>query len=118
MSKYFAGIEPLEKGYDVISIQPQFGKLTKISSSVTTIKGDIKLEAEKYDDYIYMKIDVPSKTRVAVPKISENSEISVNGKNIYKNGKEKDNKIAQYDSEDEEYIYFYVESGQYEFEAK
>lgn len=47
LSQYFAGIEPLEAGYDLISIKPQFGKLSEIKSQVTTIKGDIKLEAQK-----------------------------------------------------------------------
>jgi len=118
MSKYFAGIEPLEEGYDVISIKPQFGKLNKISANTTTVKGDIKLDAEKSEEGIKLKIEVPSKTKVAVPKISENSEIIINEKLAYKDNKAKRNKIAEYNSEDENYIYFYVESGNYEIEVK
>lgn len=118
MSKYFAGIEPLEKGYDVISIKPQFGNLTSLSANVTTIKGDIKLEAEKTEECIKMKIEVPSKTRVAIPQISENCEININGKKVYKDGKEKNGKNIKYDSKDEDYIYFYVDSGTYEIECK
>lgn len=118
MSQYFAGIEPLEAGYDVISIKPQFGKLTKINSQVTTVKGDINLEAQKQEDTISIKIKVPSKTRVAVPKISENSKVVLNDKTIYEAGKYQKNKNVQYDSEDEQYIYFYVESGEYEFRCE
>ena len=118
MSKYFAGIKPLESGYETILIKPQFGNLTKISSKVTTVKGDISLYANKSDDKITLKIQVPSKTRVAVSKISDEAVITVNDKVIYEEGKEKENKIATFDSEDDKYIYFYVESGEYEFISK
>lgn len=118
LSKYFAGIEPLQQGYEVISIKPRFGKLTKLESEVSTIKGNIMLQAEKEEDCTTMKIKVPSKTRVAIPRVSKNSEIRVNRRVIYKNGKERKNKKAEYDVQDEEYIYFYVEAGEYEFKSK
>ncbi len=117
LSQYFAGIEPLEAGYNVISIKPQFGKLSKIKSQVTTIKGDIKLEAQRKENAISIKMEVPAKTRIAVPKISEKSNIMLNGKVIFKSGKPKKRKNVKYDSEDEQYIYFYVESGNYEIEC-
>lgn len=118
MSKYFAGIEPLEKGYDVISIKPQFGNLKKIVSKVTTVKGEITLNAKRTENEVYLKIDVPAKTRVAVEKIKENCEITANEETVYQNGKEKNRAKIKYDAEDEKYVYFYVDSGEYEFEAK
>ena len=117
LSQYFAGIEPLEAGYDLISIKPQFGKLSEIKSQVTTIKGDIKLEAQRKENAISIKMEVPAKTRIAVPKISEKSNIMLNEKVIFKSGKPKKRKNVKYDSEDEQYIYFYVESGNYEIEC-
>ncbi len=62
-------------------------------------------------------MEVPAKTRIAVPKISEKSNIMLNGKVIFKSGKPKKRKNVKYDSEDEQYIYFYVESGNYEIEC-
>lgn len=118
MSKYFAGIEPLEKGYDVISIKPQFGKLTNISSNVTTIKGDVNLEAEKVEDELRLKVNVPAKTKIAIEKMSDSSQITVNENVIYEDGKNKKQKGIEYDSEDEKYVYFYVENGEYEFVSK
>lgn len=118
MSKYFAGIEPLEKGYDVVSIKPQLGKLNKISSKVTTVKGNIELNVEKNDDTITMKVNTPSKTRIAIQKVNSNPEIVINSKTVYKNGKKKKNSIAEYDSEDKNYIYFYLNSGEYNVECK
>lgn len=115
MSKYFAGIEPLEKGYDVVSIKPNFGKLTKIESEVDTIKGKIKLDAEKDS---YLKIETPSKTRVAIPRCSEKSKILINNKVVYENNEGKNIKKNTFDSEDENYIYYYVEPGKYEIKMK
>ena len=117
MSKYFAGIEPLKSGYEEISIKPQFGNLTQIFANTDTIKGEITLYAEKFAESIYMNVDVPEKTRIAIPKFEENLKIIVNGKTVYKKGKPKKNKIAEYYSEDEKYFYFYVEAGEYEIQA-
>lgn len=118
MSKYFAGIEPLEKGYETISIEPQFGNLKKIEAAVSTIKGNIKLQAEKSENEVFLHMTVPAKTRVAIPKLKDDSQIIVNEKTVYKKGKPKKNRIAQYDYEDEKYFYFYVESGEYEIISK
>ena len=118
MSKYFAGIEPLEKGYDVISIKPQFGELNKINSKVTTVKGEIELNAEKTDNKISMNIKTPAKTKIAIEKVNNNPEIIINGKTVYKKGKKKRNKIAEFSSQDENYIYFYLNNGEYVVECK
>lgn len=111
MSKYFAGIEPLENGYEVISIKPQFGNLNKISSKVTTIKGEISLSADKTENILELNLNVPAKTRVAVEKMSENPQISVNGKKVYKDGETKNNNILEYSDEDDNYVYFYMKKG-------
>lgn len=118
MSQYFAGIEPLEKGYDTISIQPQFGSLNKLVSTVATVKGPITLHAKKTENTLYMKVNLPAKARVAIEKIKENCEIIVNGQYVYQNEQPQNTDQIKYDTEDEKYIYFYVQSGQYEFEEK
>lgn len=118
MSKYFAGIEPLEKGYDVISVKPNFGNLTKITSAVTTIKGNIQLQAEKLENELILKVDLPTKTKIAIEKMSDNPQILYKNDILYQNGKTEKNKKISYDSEDEKYIYFYVENGAYEFCSK
>ena len=113
MSKYFAGIEPLDKGYDIISIKPNFGNLTKINCSVTTIKGDIKLDTKKESGKVFMDIVVPTRTRVAVIKTSKNPKITISENVVYKDGKFNKNELAEYDTEDENYVYFYVNGGNY-----
>ena len=118
MSKYFAGIQPLEKGYDKILIKPQFGELSKIFSNTTTVKGDISLEAEKLEEALKLKVKIPSKACIAVEKMSEDVEILINDKKIYKKGKMKNNKYAGYSKEDDKYIYLEFEKGEYEIVSK
>lgn len=118
MSKYFAGIEPLEKGYEVISIKPRFGKLTNMSSDVTTIKGDVHFEAEKSEKALKLKVNVPAKAKIAIEKMSNNPQISVDENVIYEDGENKKQKGIEYDSEDEKYLYFYIENGEYEFTSR
>lgn len=114
MSKYFAGIEPLEIGYKSLSIKPQFGNLNKISSKVNTIKGNITLKAEKKDDTLELKINVPTKTKIAVEKMSENPQVSVGNKIVYKDGEIKKNNNVKYIDEDDDYLYLEIQEGNFE----
>lgn len=104
MSKYFAGIEPLKPGYEEISISPNFGNLSKISSSVETIKGKITLEATKSNDKIELTVNVPAKAFIKIPKL-KNETLKVDGKITNDYGK------------DENWIGFYVEAGEHKIET-
>lgn len=117
MSKYFAGIQPLEPGYNTIFIQPHFINLSKISCDVETIKGHISLEGRKNNNLINLKINIPSKAKIAVEKVSNTPVIQINGKTVFDKLNISNNE-AEYDSEDEKYIYFYIEAGKYEIESK
>lgn len=117
MSKYFAGIKPLEKGYETISIKPNFGTLSKIATSLISVRGVISLNAQKNENEVKLDINVPARALVAIEKVGDNSLIKVNNKIVYKNGKQK-KKIAMFDHEDEKYLYFYFEKGQYDIESK
>lgn len=113
MSKYFAGIQPLKSGYSEILIKPDFGILSKLKSKVNTVKGTIQMQAEKVDGNLNLKIDVPEKTLVAIEKVSNDCEIVINHKTVYKNGDFKKNKIAKFEKKDDKYIYVYLEKGKY-----
>ncbi len=113
MSKYFAGIKPLEPGYSEILIKPDFGNLSKLNSKVNTVRGIIEMQAEKIDGNLNLKIDVPEKTLVAIEKLSDNCEIVINHKTVYKNGDFKKNKISKFEKKDDKYVYVYLEKGKY-----
>ncbi len=84
MSKHFAGITPLEAGYEKMKIDPQYTLSDGISCTVPSVKGLITLEFEKTDDYI-INITLPEDMK-AVIYIPEGAVINVNSSVYYKNG--------------------------------
>lgn len=113
MSKYFAGIRPLEPGYSEILIKPDFGNLRMLNSKVNTVKGIIEMQAEKNDGILNLKLNIPEKTLVAIEKVSNDCEITINHKTVYKNGEFKKNKTSEFEKKDDKYIYVYLEKGKY-----
>lgn len=118
MSKYYAGIEPLDPGYNEISVKPYFGVLNSIESVVNTVKGQITLKANKTEEEIKLELELPAKTLVAIEKKTENPNITINNKQVCKDGKIKKRLFTEYVSEDEDYMYFYVNKGEYTIESK
>lgn len=119
MSKYFAGIEPLSPGYNNIIIKPQFGNLKNINAEVDTVKGKISLKAKKETNKLEISVSVPRKTKIAIEKIKNDLVITSGLWNkIYDKGEVKKVQNIKYDSEDENYVYFYINSGSYKFIAK
>ena len=117
MQKYFAGISPSNPGFTEINLKPRLGNLKNISSKVNTISGTIKLNVTKSDNEINMEINTPVKTRVAIEKLSNNPKLYLNNWCVYKNGKSRFNFIGKYETEDENYLYYFVEKGSYKIKV-
>ena len=66
MSKYIAGIRPLDTAYQVFEIKPHMGSLNFIKCTVPSVKGDIALEISKTDGQIEMCVTIPSCTRAEI----------------------------------------------------
>lgn len=66
MSKYIAGIKPLDAAYETFEIKPHMGDLKFIKCTVPSIKGDIVLEIRKADGHINMEVTIPAHTRAEV----------------------------------------------------
>lgn len=66
MSKYIAGIKPLDAAYETFEIKPYIGDLKFIECTVPSIKGDIVLEIRKADGRINMEVTIPARTRAEV----------------------------------------------------
>lgn len=62
MSKYIAGIKPLDTAYKTFEIKPCMGNLNFIKCTVPSIKGDIVLEINKSDGHTNMNIIIPKNT--------------------------------------------------------
>jgi len=86
MSKHFAGIAPIEAGYEKVKIEPQYNLSDSISCTVPSVKGLITLNYEKLDgDYIIdLTLAQGMKADLYVPA---GAAVNINSKPYYQNGK-------------------------------
>ena len=77
MSKHFAGIAPLEAGYERVKIDPQYELSDSLSCTVPSVKGLITLNYEKTDGNYTVNLTLPEgmKAELYVP---EGATVNVN----------------------------------------
>ena len=85
MSKHFAGIRPVEAGYEKVEINPQYSLSSSISCTVPSVKGLIALEYEKTDDTYVINLTLPQDMQ-AVLYVPGNAVVNVNSAVYYQNG--------------------------------
>lgn len=89
MSRYMAGIEPIEAGYSVYAIAPNLLHLTEADCVVPSIRGDIRVSYRVSKDVFSMTLTSPCDTeaKIALPALSgEASTLEINGEIVYQNG--------------------------------
>ena len=85
MSKYFAGIAPVEPGYEKVKIDPQYTLSDSMSCTVPSVKGLITIDYEKVDaDYI-INLTLPQDIN-AVLYVPTGAIVNINSAVYYKNG--------------------------------
>ncbi len=85
MSKHFAGVAPLEAGYEKVEIDPQYAMSDKLDCIVPSVKGLINLSYEKVDrDYI-INLSVPQDMK-AILYVPKNAVVNINSEQFFKNG--------------------------------
>ncbi len=84
MSKHFAGITPLETGYESVKIDPQYTLSDSMSCTVPSVKGIITLEYEKISGNFVIDLTIPQnmKTVLYVPN---GATVNVNSQPYYQN---------------------------------
>jgi len=120
LSKHIAGIQPLEPRWDKYEILPNLVHLTSLNEIVPTVKGEIKVEMKKDDKTFSLNLNTPKDTKaiLGIPKTDKKiTEISLNGKIIWKKGKAKENKEVVGIQEDSKYIKIEVTSGEHHLKA-
>ncbi len=85
MSKHFAGITPLEAGYERVEIDPQYTLSDKLNCTVPSIKGLITLDYEKTDGNYIINLTIPQDMNT-VFYVPENATVSINSEQFYING--------------------------------
>jgi len=85
MSKHFAGITPLEAGYEKVEIAPQYTLSDSMSCTVPSVKGLITLNYEKNDGDYIINLTLPKDLK-AVLYVPENAVVNINSEACYQNG--------------------------------
>ena len=85
MSKHFAGITPLEAGYEKVNINPQYTLSDSISCTVPSVKGLIMLSAQKTSDGYIVDLALAQDTDTVL-YIPEGAVVNINSELYYKNG--------------------------------
>lgn len=85
MSKYFAGVSPIEAGYEKVKIDPQYTISDTMNCTVPSVKGLITLNTEKEAENYSVDLTVP-KGMKAVLYVPEGADVTVNSETYYQNG--------------------------------
>ncbi len=85
MSKHFAGITPLEAGYEKVKIDPQYTISDNMSCTVPSVKGLITLEIAKYEPNYVINLTLPQDMK-AVLYAPSDAVININSEPYYLNG--------------------------------
>ncbi len=85
MSKHFAGISPLEAGYEKVKVDPQYALSDSMSCNVPSVKGLITLCYEKNPDNYVVDLTLPQGVK-AVVYAPEGAVVSINSEVYYRNG--------------------------------
>ncbi len=94
MSKHFAGITPLEAGYEKVEVKPQYNLSDSMKCTVPCVKGLITLNYEKVEGDYSIDLNLPQGMK-AVLYVPKDALVNINSKAYYQNGEyANDNKIG------------------------
>ncbi len=90
MSKHFAGITPLEAGYEKVKINPQYTLSDNLTCTVPSVKGLITLRYEKTSEGYVVDLTIPENMKAELYVMAE-ATVNVNAETYYHNGEYADN---------------------------
>ena len=121
LSQDIAGISPVEAGWRTYQVLPKEAFLRKVKVRVPSVKGDIDVALEKTTNEYHLQLHSPLATRaiVGIPKrsFSRIEAIRVNGHVAWKAGYTVMVKGISRGEEDDAYVRFVVEPGDWTFTA-
>ena len=87
MSKHFAGIRPTEAGWDSLILQPQTDLCAQIDCTVPTVKGYIRLSAQKTNGALTLDAGLPKSTKALLYlPYADGQTVRCNQTVIFENG--------------------------------
>ncbi len=94
MSKHFAGITPLDAGYEKVKIEPQYILSDSLSCTVPSVKGLITLDYKKIDGNYTVSLTLPEGTETVL-YVPANAVVNINSETFYRNGEYVNGKIGE-----------------------
>ena len=94
MSKHFAGIIPLDAGYEKVKIEPQYSLSDSLSCTVPSVKGLITLDYKKIDGNCTVSLTLPEGTETVL-YVPANAVVNINSETFYRNGEYVNGKIGE-----------------------
>lgn len=94
MSKHFAGITPLDAGYEKVKIEPQYSLSDSLSCTVPSVKGLITLDYKKIDGNCTVSLTLPEGTETVL-YVPANAVVNINSETFYRNGEYVNGKIGE-----------------------
>ena len=85
MSKHFAGITPIEAGYEKVKIEPQYNLSDSLSCTVPSVKGLITLDYKNISDGCIVNLNLPQGMK-AVLYVPIDAVVNINSELYYQNG--------------------------------
>ena len=85
MSKHFAGIAPIEAGYDKVEINPQYNLSESLNCTVPSVRGLITLDYKKESGNYNINLSLPYDMK-AVFYVPEKAVVYINSEVYYKTG--------------------------------
>ncbi|WP_299430201.1 alpha-L-rhamnosidase C-terminal domain-containing protein [uncultured Maribacter sp.] len=121
LSRYIAGVKAIDVAWAKYEVKPNLVHMSSVKQIVPSVKGDITVEVHKTENKYQLNLISPEKTTatIYIPKAGKNiTKIEVNGKSIWKNNKFKKRINAfDFESEDDEFLKFQVEPGNWQITA-
>ena len=121
LSKYIAGVEPTKVAWTEYQIMPNLVHFKQLKKVIPTVKGSINIDMKKTEDLYQLNLVSPENTTavLGIPKNGkEIKEVVVNGKMVWKKGKNRKSLAGlTYDSQNEKFLKFKVQSGLWELNA-
>ena len=94
MSKHFAGITPVDAGYEKVKIDPQYSLYDKMNCTVPSVKGLITLDYEKSSEEYTVNLTIPNDVE-AVVYVPSDAVVNINSEIYYQNGEYSNNDLAR-----------------------
>ena len=85
MSKHFAGIAPIESGYEKVKIDPQYALSDSMSCTVPSVKGLIVLDYENINGNYIINVSLPQDLNTVL-YVPESATVYINSVLFYQNG--------------------------------